>query len=590
MVFVWRGFMTKNNYFFLFERKISNSAVSLLAGLLLIFIPNFSQAVSCDFKNGELNNAICGYVETADISTGGKLTVHISSTTPAFQVKVDRVGSSTESKTQSFSGAVNYSTPVDGSSLNWGSGYTINIPASWKSGLYRLTLSNNAGSSVEYLTVRQKQPGSNAKILILNGDTTKFAYSPIGGKSLYSFNSNGGVKATSVSLDRPVGVGTWTEYVQFISWMNTQGIGYESASMLDMQRLPALLENYDLVIIPDHNEYWSKEMREVWDQYLAKGGNAAILSGNTMWWQIRVEDDQMVCYKSAAADPLYGVDNSRVTVNWYNTPLNRPENTSTGVSFRHSGYHNFQTFYPVGANTTNGKYQVKAAGHWAFTGTSLANGDYFGDAIVGYETDGALFKMVNGKPVVTGLDGTPANFQILGLAPAYAYDSPSYIPDYVPGNYAEHGWSTMGVFQASGGGTVFVAPTIGWPHGLQDSVVSRITLNVINKLKVRTAGSSTTGNTGNTGSSDTGGSSSSGSNDSGSTSNTNSGSTSSSTSGATGNTGSTTSTTTSSTDTSSSGGGGSFTGWAVLYTLLAAGVIAYRRRISAATVLFRKPA
>lgn len=461
---------------------------------LLLFMSSSAYAIPCDFKNGDVFSDICGYVEAADIYTGGQLKLHVSSATPDFQVNIRRVGSGAISLTQSFSGGVSYPVPTDGSSLNWGSGFTISIPSDWNSGLYELVLSNSQGYSTEYLTIRQAQAGSNAKILVLNGDTTKLAYSPIGGKSLYDFNSTQGVRAPIVSVDRPLGRGQWREYRQFIEWMNGQGIEYESASMLDIHRTPGLLNNYDLLIIPDHNEYWSQEMRTAWDQYLANGGNAAIFSGNTMWWQIRLEGKQMVCYKNASNDPLYGTDNSRVTVKWYDSPVNQPENTSTGVSFRTAGYHNFEGFYMVGANATNGKYQVTDASHWVFQGTSLMSGDYIGNAIVGYETDGALFDMVNGKPVVKGTDGTPANFQVLGISPAFAYDSPSYVPDYVPDNYQQHGWSTMGISQPfAGGGTVFVAPTIAWPHELDNSVVSKITANVINKLKERSSGSSAGG-------------------------------------------------------------------------------------------------
>lgn len=500
----------------------------LLCGLL-IFLSSSAYAIPCDFKNGDVFSSICGYAEEADVSTGGRLVVHVSSATPSFQVDIRKVGTNSVSKTATFNNAVSYSMPVDGSSLNWGNGYTIAIPSTWKSGLYELKFSNSGGYSLEYLTIREKQPGSTAKILLLSGDTTKLAYSPIGGKSLYSFNSVNGIPAPIVSLDRPVGPGQWAEYSQFVNWLDQKSITYESASMMDLQRTPSLLMNYDLVIIPDHNEYWSREMRTAWDQYVAGGGNVAIFSGNTMWWQIRIGTDgkQMICYKRAISDPLYGVDNSKVTVNWYNDPVNEPENTSTGVSFRHAGYHNYSGFYMVGANATNGKYQVTNASHWAFAGTSLQSGDYIGNAIVGYETDGALFDMVNGKPVVKGTDGTPANFQVLAIAPAFAYDSPTFVPDYVPDNYQQHGWSTVGVSQPfAGGGTVFVAPTIDWPHELSNSVVSRITSNVINKLKVRTVGSSTggtnnTGNSGNTNSSgnstDTGSSNSNSGNTSGGT-------------------------------------------------------------------------
>ncbi len=131
--------------------------------------------------------------------------------------------------------------------------------------------------------------------------------------------------------------------------------------------------------------------------------------------------------KTPTADPLNGSDNSRVTVNWFNAPVNRPENLSTGVSFRHGGYTNYtengvQYYVKNGSGDdgSNGGFKVADASHWAFAGTGLANGSVFGRGdgvnsrpIAGYEVDGALFSMSGGKPVVTGEDGTPTNFQIL---------------------------------------------------------------------------------------------------------------------------------------------------------------------------------
>jgi hypothetical protein len=233
-----------------------------------------------------------------------------------------------------------------------------------------------------------------------------------------------------------------------------------------------------------HNEYWSKEMRDNWDSYLAAGGNGAIFSGNTMWWQVRFSADnkQMICYKNANNDPLKS-DNSRVTANWFASPVNRPENFSTGVSFRHGGYANYTE---GGTHHPNGGFTVTDASHWAFDGTGLSNGRAFGHRTVGYEVDGALFEMVNGKPVVTGKDGTPTNFQILATTPAFAINSPSGIPGIVTNNHNGRGWGTMGVFKPTPtSGTVFVAPTIDWAEGLNDSQVGRITRNVIDRLRHR---------------------------------------------------------------------------------------------------------
>jgi hypothetical protein len=290
----------------------------------------------------------------------------------------------------------------------------------------------------EYFTVKAANPGSTSKILLLDNLTTVQAYGSIGGKSFYGFNSTNDTAAVKVSVDRPTGVGDWPEYVAFAKWLDKQGIAYESASMMDLHNDPNLLKNYNLVVTQGHNEYWSQEMRNNWDNYLASGGNAAIFGGNTMWWRVRFENNNktMVCYKTAS-DP----GSPTTTGNWYSPTINKPENLSTGVSFRHGGYANYtdtQTganYYVKGVsgNGTDGGFQVVDASNWAFSGTGLGNGSNFGTGtngvhpIAGYEVDGALFKMVNGKPVVTGEDQTPTNFQILALTPAYAVNSPSNI-------------------------------------------------------------------------------------------------------------------------------------------------------------------
>jgi hypothetical protein len=316
-----------------------------------------------------------------------------------------------------------------------------------------------------------------------------------------------------VSTERPTGRGQWTEHREFATWLDKQGIAYEAASMMDLHRDPSLLNHYNLVILIGHNEYWSKEMRDNWDSYLANGGNGAIFSGNTMWWQVRFSADNkhMVCYKNAAEDPFYGRDNSRVTVNWFSAPVNRPANLSTGVSFRHGGYSDYTEngvqYYVkngYGDDGSNGGFKVADASHWAFAGTGLANNSVFGrnHGIVGYEVDGALFTMSGGKPVVTGEDGTPTNFQILALAPAYAVNSPSGTPGIVPNNHNGQGWATLGVFKPSANsGTVFVAPTIDWTEGLNDPQVGQITKNVIDRLKNRAQQETGSGSSAGTGSS-----------------------------------------------------------------------------------------
>lgn len=476
-------------------------SISLISLLTCALSPS-AWAVSCNFQNGDNFTEICGYLETGTVATGGKMNLHVSSTTPDFSVNIRRAGNDNNNLlSTAFSGAGNYGA-TSHTQLNWGAAYALDIPATWTSGIYEVTLNNQRGSYPEFVAIKAAQPGTHSKVLVLDSLPTKLAYSPIGGKSMYGYNSSNGQAAPQVSMERPSGRGQWTEHRELVGWLDREGIAYEAASMMDVHRDPTLLNHYNLVVIAGHNEYWSKEMRDNWDSYLANGGNAAVLSGNTMWWQVRFSPDtkQMTCYKNAAADPLYGVDNSRVTTNWFSQPLNRPENQSIGVSFRHGGYHDYTEngvpYYVKNGrndNGANGGFTVADASHWIFADTGLANGSVFGrdSGIVGYEVDGALFQMVNGKPVATGEDGTPTNFHILATTPTYAINSPSGIPGIVSNNHNGQGWGTLGLFKPSDtSGSVFVAPTIDWAEGLREATVAQITKNVINKLKTRTAHSS----------------------------------------------------------------------------------------------------
>jgi len=285
-----------------------------------------------------------------------------------------------------------------------------------------------------------------------------------------------------VSLQRPRATYLSQENIEFAKWADSQNIPIEYGSMLDLENNPSLLNNYKLVVMAGKYEYWSRNMRVAFDDFTRSGGNAMILSGDTMWWQIRIENNKIICYKDPTADPLFGINNSLVTTNWYKSPVNDPENTSIGVSWRNGGFVNQHGFYL--ASDGYGGYTVSDASHWLFDGTGLHDGDVFGqaDTIVGYEADGAAFTWVNGKPVVTGEDGTPLDFDILAYSRA--------------GKQDRDGYATMGIFRVPGGGTIFNAATIEWADGLwspdgiwtdsrngiPDPTVSRITLNAIHRF------------------------------------------------------------------------------------------------------------
>ena len=159
------------------------------------------------------------------------------------------------------------------------------------------------------------------------------------------------------------------------------------------------------------------------------GGNVAFLSGNTACWQVRIEDDgqTLVGYKeSFHDDPVLGTDRqAQLTTLWSDALLGRPENAMTGVSFIRGGYHR------IGRNVGRGAggYTVQRPEHWVFDGTGVTYGDLIGaDAVtVGYECDGCHLEVRDGLPFPTGLDGTPSDFEILGLAPGRALRPPQRV-------------------------------------------------------------------------------------------------------------------------------------------------------------------
>jgi hypothetical protein len=248
-------------------------------------------------------------------------------------------------------------------------------------------------------------------------------------------------------------------------------------------------------------------MRDTAEDYIANGGNFAFLSGNSVCWQVRFEDDgrTMVSYKAdPESDPLFGTDQQHlVSTLWCSSLVGRPENHLTGVSFSRGGYIRMGEAVP----RASGGLTAWRPGHWAFAGCDLHYGDLFGtkDRIAVYEVDGCEFTLSDedGLPVPTGRDGTPLDFTILATAPARLW-SFSELPsryrssesgdleetavavfgEATPQNIARlsHNHAVMGLFTR--GGTVFTSGTTDWVYGLagHDPVVTQVTRNLLDRL------------------------------------------------------------------------------------------------------------
>jgi hypothetical protein len=83
-------------------------------------------------------------------------------------------------------------------------------------------------------------------------------------------------------------------------------------------------------------------MRDNLEAFIEHGGNVAFFSGNSICWQVRVEDKgrALVCYKRAHdRDPAFEAGrHKQLTTLWSDPIVGRPENFLSGVGFPYGGY------------------------------------------------------------------------------------------------------------------------------------------------------------------------------------------------------------------------------------------------------------
>ena len=487
------------------------------------------------------------YCRRQSYVAGEQVEICISSDIPALRYTIDRAGSAPVRLAAGTCDTTWHPVPDDvvRNGCGWETALSVPVPGDARSGFYIVTLTAAGGESAEtFFVLRAAVPASS--ILWVIETNTWNAYNTFGGASTYTSGDMGYLGgAPVVSFERPLpkgfislpgdpkrlaalvpggesafpewaishdlslwcGSASWSQWgARFVAWLEEQGIEVDYAVNSDLQTVPGLLDNYRLMLSVGHDEYWSWEMRDAVEAHVARGGNVAFLSGNTAYWQVRIEDGgrQMVAYKvNVDDDPVMGTDLERHNSGiWSHRLTGRPENRMTGVSFTRGGYARMAGATPA----SSGGYTVYRADHWALEGTGLSYGDQLGAAhtIIGYECDGCALTFRDGLPCATGEDGTPENFEIIGIAPVALFDKASAPPGLYPdgslsdvevvalqvvGNLDpatiarfKHGHAVMGSYVSAAGGTVFTCGTTDWTYGLDDPQISKITRNIISRL------------------------------------------------------------------------------------------------------------
>lgn len=414
--------------------------------------------------NPRANLRVSGYASIPAVRAGEVLDLHLGAR-PAgsTQLRVERVGS-IECATELTANLPRLHAPARAwEGYGWPVTTSFRIPPDWPSGLYGVLHDDVAVLSFVVLPAR---PAASARILCHVPILTAAAYEPAGGKSLYGYNSEPEGReidrATSVSLHRPslwdpLGYSETVRMSSLACWLDDEGIPVEYCSSVELDGCSDLLDNYDCLILPGHDEYWTRRMRDNAERFVASGGNLVVLSGNTCYRLVRMTGERVEFYKYASDDPC--TDPGEVTVAWADPPVGRPQNTFIGAGCTHGAMEGEPS-----------AYSVRFPGHWVFAGVEQSRCT---SAFMTYETDAAAFvDEPEGYPRVTGEDATPLACTVLASADLRSWTG-------------KPGRATMCTFSRHG--TVFNAGTTEWIDALsEDALVAQVTRNVLARLHRRT--------------------------------------------------------------------------------------------------------
>ncbi len=234
---------------------------------------------------------------------------------------------------------------------------------------------------------------------------------------------------------------------RLLGWLEREGFEYDYYAETQFHFDQFSLDDYEVLILSTHPEYWSRAMYERLKSWVnERGGKLLYLGGNGLNCEVEFLDEAtIVVHNGNERERLHeGKTDSRFHARV------ESEASLLGVAFTYDGI------------MTSAPYGVKDAAHWVFAGTGLREGDLFGEPSLhrrcpggasGHETDKISAR-------------SPKNVHLLA-----------------EGTNPDKGGAQMVIYETSGGGQVFSVGSITWPSSiLVDDAVSKITANVLRRF------------------------------------------------------------------------------------------------------------
>ena len=429
----------------------------------------------------DVNGQILGYASARSVNKGGSIEFYVSvNPVQTFTLSIYRLGwyggagGRLMQQVGPLVGVTQPPCPQDAQSglteCRWSSSYTLAVPSDWTTGIYLVVLDNEQNYQ-NRLTFVVRDDSRVADFVYQQPVTTYQAYNnypnnAATGKSLYNFNSYGATtisgarNAVKVSFDRPGGEQFENWEVYLVHWLERMQYDVSYTTDIDTHVNGARLLNFKGVFSAGHDEYWSKEMFDAFEQARDRGVNLAFWGANPAYWQIRFEPSSsgvpnrvIVCYKSRAIDPN---PDANLKTDQFRA-LGRPEQTLVGVQYTADGD------FDVGQTLI-----VQNSTHWFWQGTGFADGSAVA-GLIGYEID-RLFPNYS-API-------SSSYTTLARSPYQALES-------VTGTTSDT--AEASIYQAPSTAWVFATGTMDWSWALDrpdllNAGIQRATQNLLDRF------------------------------------------------------------------------------------------------------------
>jgi len=233
---------------------------------------------------------------------------------------------------------------------------------------------------------------------------------------------------------------------RLLGWLEREGFSYDLWAETQLHHGPLNLDDYKVLILNTHPEYWSKAMYQSVKAWVNdRGGKLVYLGGNGMNCLVEFVDPYTVIYDNGNGHEL----------------KRRGLESRTHLKFESEANLLGAVFTEAGA-MTGAPYRVVDSRHWVFEGTGLKDGDIFGRESLHMRCPG-------------GASGHETD--------KISASSPKNVKKLAKGMNVNDGGADMLCYDTPSGGAVFSASSICWTSSiLVDEGVSKITANVLRRF------------------------------------------------------------------------------------------------------------